>query len=131
MGVLVLVLVLVLVASAFDYIMSVTQGREFYEASGMTDYQIRYFLNLPLWAVVAWTVSVWAGLFTALFAMARHPAATILFMLTVAGNIAYGAYVYLLSDGVKTMGAIWFMPIVIALIHLAIVFYSKKLVNSK
>lgn len=124
------VLILFGVASAFDYIMSITQGRKFYEASGMTEAQVQYFMNIPFWAVVAWAVSVWAGLVAAMSAMARLSVAPVLFIVTVAGNVAYGIYVYLLSDGVKAMGAIWFMPIVIAVIHAAMVVYSKKLVNS-
>ena len=121
------VLVLFGLASAFDYVMSVTKGREFYEASGMSESQIVYFTGIPILVTVAWTVSVWCGLFAAVSLIFRASIAPLLFGITVLGNIAYGVYVYLLSDGIAAMGAMWFMPIVITVINCAMVVYSKKL----
>jgi len=125
------VLVLFGLASAFDYLMSITQGREFYEASGMSEDQIEYFLSVPVWVVVAWTASVWFGLIAALSAMLRLSLSPALFVATAVGNVAYGIYVYWLSDGVEAMGVIWFMPLVITLINCAMVIYSRKLANSR
>lgn len=95
---------------AIDYVMSVTQGQDYYRASGMTDAQVAYFGAIPFWALGAWTVSVWAGLFGGLTLLLRNKLAPLLLAVCVVGTFAYCVYTLVLSEGRAAMGAMWFMP---------------------
>lgn len=103
-------------AACFDYIMGVTQGETYYKASGMTESQINYFLNVPIWAVIGWTLSVWGGLLGSVGLLLRYGLAANLFLISLVGTLIYILYVLVLSEGREAMGQLWFMPIVIALL---------------
>jgi hypothetical protein len=121
------VLLLYSLAAAFDYVMSMVQGADFYRASGMSESQVDYFLNVPGWAVIGWTISVWGGLLGAVALLATHRFAAGSFFVSLTGSLIYILYVLVLSAGREAMGVIWFMPIVIAAITAVIVFYCEHL----
>ncbi|NVK55298.1 MAG: hypothetical protein HWE26_06760 [Alteromonadaceae bacterium] len=118
-------------AASYDYIMSLYQGEVYYRASGMTDSQIAYFLTVPFWAVIGWTLSVWGGLLGSVALLFRHRSAVNLFLSSLIGGLIYILYVLVLSAGREAMGALWLMPLILAAITMAMLFYCRHLKNIK
>lgn len=116
-------------ASVFDHIMSLTQGKAYYRASGMSDAQVVYFSSIPLWAMLGWTLSVWGGLLASLALLLRHRFAVTLFTTSLLGGLGYMLYVLVLSAGKEAMGVLWLMPIVISGITAFMIFYSARLLK--
>jgi hypothetical protein len=116
--------------AAYDYILSAVQGDAYYESSGMTAAQKAYFSTLPLWVTVAWTVSVWSGAAGGLAYLLRLRLAAVLLTVSVAGTLAYIAHTYFLSDGRAAMGALWPMPVVVAVVMTGLVAYIGVLGRS-
>ena len=114
-------------AAAYDYIMSFAGAENYYRASGMTEAQIKYFLKVPVWAIIGWTLSVWFGLFAVVALLFRSRFAAILFSISVTGSLIYILYVLVLSNGRAAMGDIWFMPMVLTAITVALIFYCLRL----
>jgi hypothetical protein len=117
--------------SAYDYVMSITQGETFYRASGMTETQVAYYMNFPSWATVAWTISVFGMFLASAALLLRFRIAFILFAISLAGSLLYIIYVFGLSKGRDAMGVIWPAPLVIAAITAAMIFYCVRLSRSK
>jgi len=117
-------------AAAFDHIMSLTQGENFYRASGMSEMQIEYFSNVPFWAIIGWTVSVWAGLLASLVLFFRRRLSSNLFFASVIGNLVYILYVLVLSAGREAMGVLWLMPIVITVMMIGMIFYCRAVTRA-
>lgn len=111
--------------------MSFYQGEVYYRASGMTGSEISYFLSVPFWAVIGWTLSVWGGLFGSVALFFRHRSAINLFLLSLIGGLIYILYVLVLSAGREAMGVLWLMPIILAAITLAMFFYCLHLKKIK
>lgn len=117
--------------SVYDYVMSLFQGEAYFLESGMTARQIAYFTSFPIWATIAWTLSVWGLFFATITLFLRIRIAFILFLTSLIGTLAYILYVFGLSEGREAMGVIWPAPIIIAIIIAAMVFYSKRLFRIK
>ena len=111
--------------------MSITQGKAFYLASGMTEAQVEYFMNFPIWATVAWTASVWGMFLAAIFLLLRRKTSLIFFSVSLAGTLLYILYVFGLSNGREAMGAIWPAPIVIAAITAGMIYYCRRMFSSE
>lgn len=45
----------------YDFIMTNTQGEAYMRASGMTQPMIDYFMAMPTWMYVPWTLGVWGA----------------------------------------------------------------------
>lgn len=114
-------------AAAFDHVMSLALGAEFYRTSGMSEAQVAYFSQVPAWAVLGWTCAVWAGLCGALALLLRWSLAWRAFAASLAGGLVYMLHVLVLSDGRTAMGVLWMMPIVIALLTTLLALYSRRL----
>jgi hypothetical protein len=114
-------------AAVFDHIMSLSQGETFYRASGMSEAQIVYFSSVPVWVIIGWTLSVWGGLFGSLALLFRHRFAGVLFSASLLGGLIYILHVLVLSAGREAMGVLWVMPIIIAVITGALIFYCQHL----
>lgn len=118
-------------AAAFDYVLSLAQGEAYYRASGMTDAQVTYFLSLPIWVLVAWSCSVWAGLLAPIALMARRRVSGALFRFALLGTVLYSLHTLVLSAGREAMGAIWFMPLLVAVITTGLIAYCRYLVKRR
>lgn len=118
------------IAAAFDYVMSMYQGASYYRASGMTESQIMYFSSVPAWAVIGWTLSVWGGLLGSMALLFRRRFAGILFSVSLVGGLVYILHVLVLSAGREAMGVLWLMPIILAAITAALIFYCRRLAKS-
>lgn len=114
-------------AAVFDHVMSLSQGETFYRASGMSEAQIVYFSSVPVWAIIGWTLSVWGGLFGSLALLFRSRFAGVLFFASLLGGLIYMLHVLVLSAGREAMGVLWVMPIIIAVITGALIFYCSRL----
>lgn len=118
-------------ASAFDYVMSITQGESYYRASGMTEQQIAHFSAVPFWAVLAWTASVWASLLGAGTMLLRRRIAMPLFLISVAGSLFYILYSFALSTGREAMGEMWPIPFLVTALTVGMVFYCSWLIRKR
>ena len=118
-------------AAAFDHVMSLSVGEEYYRSSGMTESQIIYFSSVPSWAIIGWTLCVWGGLFASLALLFRYRIASTLFSISLFGGLIYILYVLVLSAGREAMGVLWLMPIILAVITGALSFYSYRLLNNR
>ncbi|HDZ13914.1 hypothetical protein LCGC14_1133800 [marine sediment metagenome] len=117
--------------SLYDYVMSILLKEAYFVDSGMTEFQIEYFTNFPIWVTIAWTVSVW-GLFLATIAfLLRIRIAFILFLISLIGTLLYVIYTFGLSEGLEAMGVIWPAPILITIVIAAMALYCKKFFNIK
>lgn len=117
--------------SVYDYLKSIFLKEVYFLDSGMTEFQIEYFANFPIWVTIAWTVSVW-GLFLATIALLlRIRIAFILFLVSLIGTLVYVLYAFGLSEGREAMGVIWPAPIIITVIIAAMVFYCKRFFDIK
>lgn len=125
------ILLLFGLASSFDYIMSMTQGETYFRSSGMTNEQITYYSNFPVWATISWTISVWAGLFASTAMLLHYRQSVGLFIICLIGNLAFIMYSYFFSAGLEAMGVLWPMPIIITIITFGMIFYCKYLTHSK
>lgn len=114
-------------AAAYDHVMSLSQGEVYYRACGMSESQIVYYSSIPVWVVIGWTFSVWGGVFGSLALFFRHRFAGVLFSISLAGCLVYILYSYFLSSGPDAMGALWPMPMIIAFITGALIFYCHRL----
>lgn len=115
------------VLTAFDYVMSLAQGEAYMRSSGMTDSQVLYFSTLPLWVTLAWTASVWGGVVGVLALLLRRKLAIAGFVASLAGTCGYILYTLILSGGKSAMGAMWFMPMVIGVLTVALTAYAYRL----
>ena len=117
--------------SVYDYLMSALYKDVYFLESGMTEFQIAYFSNYPIWVTIAWTISVW-GLFLATIALLlRMRIAFILFIISLIGTMANVLYAFGLSEGREAMGIIWPAPIIITVIIASMVVYSKRFFDIK
>ena len=117
--------------SVYDYEMSISQKENYFLDSGMTDSQISYFTNFPLWVTIAWTVSVWGLFFATIAFLLRIRIAFILFLISLIGTLLYVIYTFGLSKGIEAMGVIWPAPIIITIVIATMAFYCKKIFNIK
>jgi hypothetical protein len=124
-----LVFLLFGLASGFDHVMSISQGESYYRASGMTEKQVIYFSSVPLWAVLAWTASVWGGLLGAGAILLHRRIALPLFAISVAGSLVYILYSFGLSAGQEAMGLLWPMPILVMVLTAGMIFYCGRLIK--
>lgn len=125
------ILLLFGLASSFDYLMSVTQGETYFRSSGMTDAQISYYSNFPVWATIGWTMSVWGGLLASGTMLLHYRQSLVLFVVSLTGNLLFILYSYFFSAGREAMGVLWTMPIIVALITIGMIFYCQYLTKSK
>ncbi len=112
--------------ATMDYVLSVTQGEAYFRDSGMGDAQVRYFSSFPIWATIAWTVSVWAAALSALFLVFRHRLFVWPLRAAIVGTLGYCLYVYALSEGIAAMGGMWFMPAVVTGAMMALDVYARR-----
>ena len=113
---------------AFDYVMSMAQGRGHYMASaGMTPAQIAHYEEMPVWMTAVWTIGVWSAMLASVLMLLRKKLAVPVFALSLAAFLLSLVYSYVLTDG----GAILGRPMaitsaVIAAMLLFFVWYSWR-----
>ena len=66
---------------AYDFSMSLTQGEAYYRASGMTGGLIDYYLSMPGWVYVPWTLGIGGAVLGTVFLLLRSRFAVHAFVL--------------------------------------------------
>ena len=90
---------------AFDYVMSMAQGRASYMASaGMTPAQIAHYEERPIWMMAVWTIGVWGAMLGSVLILLRNKRAFPVFAVSLAAFLVSLIYTYVLTDGGKIMG---------------------------
>jgi hypothetical protein len=92
---------------AYDYFMSKTGGEAYLKKGGMTDAQIAHMHAYPIWMTANWAIGVWIGLLGAVLLIARTRYALHAFVVSLAALVVMLVYTYVLSDGGKSMSAIF------------------------
>ena len=90
---------------AFDYVMSMAQGRGSYMASaGMTPAQIAHYEEMPIWMIAVWTIGVWGAMLGSVLILLRDKRAFLVFAVSLAAFLVSLIYTYVLTDGGEIMG---------------------------
>ena len=88
----------------YDYVMSMTQGDDYFRTMGMTEAQIAAYHAMPTWSVAAWAVGVWGSVAGALLLLVRSRYALHAFAASLVGLIVSLLYAYLLSNSGELAG---------------------------
>jgi len=87
----------------FDYFATQTRLESY--MSQFTPEQLEYFYGFPAWAVAAWAIAVWSSLLGSISLLLRRNWAVTLFGIALAGMVITSIYNFVLTDGIKMMGA--------------------------
>ena len=113
----------------YDFIMTNTQGEAYMRASGMTQPMIDYFLAMPTWMYVPWTLGVWGAIAGSVLLLLRMKWAVHAFALSLFGAVV--SLVFGLMNPMPglppEMAAMKFMPWIIAVIAAALLFYARAM----
>ncbi|WP_342076320.1 hypothetical protein [Yoonia sp. SS1-5] len=81
---------------AFDYIMSQTENADY--LSALTEDQLRFLNDAPVWFEASWAVGVWFSVLGSLLLLFRSRFAATAFALSLVGLIVSSVYTYVISD---------------------------------
>ena len=87
----------------FDYVATQTRLESY--MSQFTPEQLEYFYSFPAWAVSGWAIAVWSSLLGSISLLLRKNWAVTLFAIALAGMVVTSLYNFVLTDGIKMMGA--------------------------
>lgn len=85
-----------------------------------------YYAHLPAWVTAVFAISVFAGAFGCLTLLLRKKIATTLLILSLLGVLAQAAYNFFIQTDMPISGTAAGMPILIILVSIFLVWYSKK-----
>ena len=110
----------------YDFIMTTTQGEPYLRASGFDQPMIDYFLAMPAWMYVPWTLGVWGAVAGSILLLMRSRFAVWAFGLSLIGavvSLIYGQAINPppLSADLAVMA---YMPYVIAAIAAFLAWYA-------
>ena len=114
---------------AYDFIMSTTQGEEYFVASGMTPEMIAYFNAMPTWMYAPWIAGVWGAVLGSLALLMRKRWAVWLFAVSLVGavvSLIYGL-VNPMPELPAEMAVMQFMPWVIVSIAAFLWWYAGRM----
>lgn len=111
---------------AFDYVMSMAQGRANYMASaGMSPAQIAHYVEMPIWMTAVWTIGVWGAMLGSVLLLLRRKLALPVFAVSLAAFLVSLIYTYVLTDGGEILGRqMAIVSAVIATLLLFFIWYS-------
>ena len=111
----------------FDYTMSHLRGEAYFREAGMTGAQIAALNAMPTWMHAVWAVGVWGSVAGSLLLLVRSKWAFHAFAVSALGAIV--SLVYQLADPATraAYGAMLVMPVIIVLIVLALVWFSRTM----
>lgn len=88
----------------YDYWMSNTGGDAYFKQVGMTDAQIAYFHDMPVWMTGVWAIGVWGALAGSLLLLLRMKLAYPVFAASLAGFLLSLVYSYLIARAPDAWG---------------------------
>ena len=112
---------------ALDFVMTETRNAAYLKSYSQA--QLDYFFGFPGWAVAAWGVAVWAGVFGSLLLLARKGLAVPFFLTSVICMVLTTVYNFGLSNGMKVMGGVGplIFSIIIFVVGFLTWFYARAL----
>ena len=112
--------------ACYDYFMTVSHNQAY--LSQMPADQLAYLDTLPAWLTGTWALGVWGGLAGALLLLMRSRHAVSAFAVSLLGVIVTFGYQFLTTQMPASMteGAMAAIPIVIFVIALALLWYSRS-----
>ena len=105
---------------AFDFVMTETRNMSYLK--GFSQAQLDYIFGFPGWAVAAWGVAVWAGVFGSLLLLARKGLAVPFFLTSFICMVITTIYNFGLADGMKIMGGVG--PLIFSIIIFVVGFLT-------
>lgn len=85
-----------------------------------------YYANIPAWVTAAFAIAVFSGAFGCIGLLLKKKWANSLFMLSLLAVLAQFVYNFFIQDAVSMSGTRIIMPIVVILVAVFLVWYSKK-----
>ena len=110
----------------YDFIMTTTRGAAYMRASGFDQAMIDYFIAMPAWMYVPWTLGVWGAVAGSILLLLRNRLAVWAFGLSLIGavvSLIYGQFINpppLPAD----MAIMSYMPWVITAIAVFLFWYA-------
>ncbi|MEM9649447.1 MAG: hypothetical protein AAF969_13290 [Bacteroidota bacterium] len=112
----------------YGYVSSKFNQVEMLEA--MTQEQRELFEGIPAWAVAAWAIAVFSGAIASIALLLRKKWAKPLFVVSlVAAVIQFINWLFLQNAGDVYGGSAYTMPIIVVIVGLLLIFFSKKSVQ--
>ncbi len=110
----------------YDYIMTNTQGETYMRGAGMTQPMIDYFLAMPGWMYVPWTLGVWGAVAGSILLLLRMRWAVYAFAASLFGAVV--SLIFGLMNPMPglppEMAAMAYMPWIIAVIAALLLWYA-------
>jgi hypothetical protein len=115
---------------AYDFVMTNTQGEAYMRASGFDQTMIDYFVAMPTWMYVPWTLGVWGAVLGSIMLLARNRLAVPAFLLSLIGavvSLIYGQVINPPPPPPPAMAMMAYMPWVIAVIAALLAWYASAM----
>jgi hypothetical protein len=112
---------------AYDYLMSKLQGEPYFRQMGLTDAQIAYMGNFPLWMMFVWPIGVWGGVLGTILLLRRSRTAAPVFLVSLIAFLVSLFYTYALSNGAEVMGEMAYMQLVVLAGCLFFAWYARAM----
>ena len=87
---------------AMDFTLTETRSEAYLK--NFTPAQLKYFMEFPLWVVVAWGIATWGSVAGSLLLMLRRGWAVQVNLAVIVGMALTFVYNFILTDGLKAMG---------------------------
>lgn len=111
---------------AFDFVSTITRGEAYLREMNFDQAMIDYFLAMPDWMYVPWTLGVWGAVIGSILLLLRNRYAVWAFALSLIGAVVSLAYGQLMDPPplAPDMAMMKWMPFVIMLITVLLFVYA-------
>jgi len=111
---------------AFDFVSTITRGEAYMREMGFDQAMIDYFLAMPTWMYVPWTLGVWGAVIGSILLLLRNRFAVWAFALSLIGAVVSLVYGQLMGPPPLTpdMAMMKWMPFAIMLITVLLFVYA-------
>lgn len=111
---------------AFDFVSTITRGEAYMREMGFDQAMIDYFLAMPTWMYVPWTLGVWGAVIGSILLLLRNRFAVWAFALSLIGAVVSLVYGQLMDPPPLTpdMAMMKWMPFAIMLITVLLFVYA-------
>lgn len=111
---------------AFDFVSTITRGEAYLREMNFDQAMIDYFLAMPDWMYVPWTLGVWGAVIGSILLLLRNRFAVWAFALSLIGAVVSLVYGQLMDPPPLTpdMAMMKWMPFVIMLITVLLFVYA-------
>ena len=115
---------------AYDFIMTNTQGAAYMRSSGMTQSMIDYFMAMPTWMYVPWTLGVWGAVAGTVLLLTRSRWAVHAYALSLVGavvSLIYQKFIAPIPPLPEALAVMAYMPYVIVGIAALLLLYARAM----